>query len=428
MPKETPPRASSRWEGTHTYARKDPKRPRTAAQVREEALRKIKEDREKRNSSTDRRRSLPTHRQANPEPGPVLLAERRQPVESPADIPVSGGGEPLPDEGDEGSEVEILSGPEGGEMPGSNKKKRHASNRPGESGEAGAEGVDKDKDLKAFLTAMKDDINRSTKEAVDRIEKRIDENAKQIGEIKQDIERRDVSIEAKIATAVRQEVANMIVPATTKTGEELTAGAKTRREKAYNRCRRTLKMWPIRGENLEDEVRNFLANMLKFDQPKIEMLGAIDAVIAPGRQAKERGEVLAIFETKEDRDTVKAGGTELAGKREVGMSIHVPGHLMDNFAALNGVAYSIKTKHTGVKRAVKFDDMKQDIYLDICINGNWKRVTPTKARAVMEKMPAVSSSMGLSLSLDDLSNLVQGEAVEGLTAVVVPEDSEDQAE
>ena len=428
MPKETPPRTSSRWEGTHTYARNDPKRPRTAAQVREEALRKIKEDREKRTPLADRRRSLPANRpvntgDVNKEPGKSGSGAGLD-TES-AQKQANGSEDKL----DEESEVEILSGEESGEMPGSNKKKRHASNRPGESSGASGDGVDKD--LKAFLTAMKDDINRSTKEAVDRIDKRIDENAKHIGEIKQDIERRDASIAAKITATVREEVAKLGTPATatSRSGDELSTGARTRRERAYNRCRRTLKIWPISGDNLEDEVRNFLANMLKFDQAKIDLLGAIDVVVAPGRQAKEKGEVLAVFETKEDRDTVKAGGIALAGEKQVGMSIHVPGHLMDNFAALNGVAYSIKMKHTGVKRAVKFDDIKQDVYLDICINGSWKRVTPTKARTVMEKMPATMNSMsGASLSLDDLSNLVQGEVVGGLTAVVVPDDNVDQPE
>ena len=43
----------------------------------------------------------------------------------------------------------------------------------------------------------------------------------------------------------------------------------------------------------------------------------------------------------------------------------------------------------------------------------------------MEKNPQMSNTTG-NLSLDDLTNLIQGEAVEGLTAVVLPGDDEEE--
>ena len=415
MPEEAP-RVTNRWEGTHTYKKPEAekKRARTVAQLREEAAAKTKANREE---SINKRRGSITGASVQ---NAVKVAEGRRLStgaigSNRASIPPS----------IENPEEIILSDDDTAqtsEMTGSNKKKRHASAKP----DATSDGVDKD--LKAFLIAMKDDINQATNAAVDRIDKRIDDNARQIGEIKQDLERRDASIAAKISTEVRQEVAKLGASLKGKSADELPAGTQSRRDKAYNYCRRTLKIWPIKGEDLEDEVRNFLSSRLKFDQAKIESLGAIEVKHSPARQAKEKGEVLATFETKEDRDIVKGGGISLAGDREAGMSIHVPGHLMDNLMALNGIGYNIKTKYNGVKRAVKFDDVKQDIFLDICINGNWKRITPVKARAVMEKIPAGSGPGSLSLSFDDLSNLVQGEAVAGLTAVVVPGDEEDQAQ
>ena len=300
-------------------------------------------------------------------------------------------------------------------MPGSNKKKRHASSAKPMEEDNNSNGVDKD--FKAFLIAMKDDINKSTNAAVDRIDKRIDENSKQIVEIKRNIEKKDAELGAQISTKI-----GGLLKARSP-GAELSDGSRTRRERAYAHCRRTLKIWPIRGENMEDEVRNFMANKLKFGQAKIDLLGAIEA---PGRLARDRGEVLATFETTEDSDAVKAGGINLAGKKNVGMSIHVPGHLMDNLVVLNGIGYNIKMKNSGVKRAVKFDDVRQDIYLDICINGNWKRITPKEARSVMEKVPTAGVSGGTSLSIEELSSLVQGEPVARLTAVVVPEDGEEE--
>ena len=434
MPGEPPPKPSTRWEGTHTYKKPEAtkKRARTVAQLREEAAAKSKASREE---AVNRRRGSIGGLAPPVAPGTQRPTPRRgstgglQPTAAEPDPATAGGDSAAPLEATV-SEVEILSDQDEyiDDMPGSNKKKRHASAKPMEEDVAG-EGVDKD--LKAFLIAMKDDINKSTNAAVDRIDKRIDDNARQIGEIKHVLEKRDAEISTRISTEVRQEVAKLGNLLKSKSpGTDLSEGTRTRRERAYNHCRRTLKIWPVRGEDLEDEVRNFMASKLRFSQSKIDSLGAIEVTAAPGRAAREKNEVLATFETKEDRDAVKAGGVSLAGERDTGMSIHVPGHLMDNLIALNGVGYNIKKNNTGVKRSVKFDDVKQDIYLDIGINGKWKRITPKEAKAVMERVPAAAgASGGLSLSIDDLSNLVQGEAVAGLTAVVVPEESrEDDGE
>lgn len=66
--------------------------------------------------------------------------------------------------------------------------------------------------------------------------------------------------------------------------------------------------------------------------------------------------MLVTFVLKDERDFVKAAGIQLAGQNQCGMTIHVPGHLMDNLIALNGVGYSIKTRNEGVKNAIKFNN------------------------------------------------------------------------
>ena len=118
---------------------------------------------------------------------------------------------------------------------------------------------------------------------------------------------------------------------------------------------------------------------------------------------------------------VKAAGVNLAGKRDVGMTIHVPGFLVDNLLVLNAIGYKIKTRHNGVKRSVKFDDRLQDIFLDICVAGKWKKITPDEAREAMKAVPE-SMDEARSLSISDLSNLIVGEPVAGLTAVVVQDE------
>ena len=196
----------------------------------------------------------------------------------------------------------------------------------------------------------------------------------------------------------------------------------SRREEAYERCRRSLKLWPIEGDDVVDAVKCFMKNKLKLEDRRIEALGSIAASALPSKSSREKKEVLVVFDSREDRDFVKAQGGSLAGQREVGMALHVPGFLLDNLAALNGLAYSIKLRNPGLRRTVKFDDAIQDIYLDICLAGNWRKVTPAQAKLALKETP--SGSGAGSLEAPTLMDLIHGKDVPGLTVAVVPEDME----
>ena len=200
-----------------------------------------------------------------------------------------------------------------------------------------------------------------------------------------------------------------------------------RREAAYNLCRRSLKVWPVDGEDLVDALKVFLRSNLGMSDQTIDSLGEIKVEKRKGRVPEQKLEVLATFETAEDRDLVKAAGPNLAGKDGVGLMIHVPGHLLDHLHVLNNVGYNIKQKIDGVRRTVKFDDNNMDIYMDIKIQDQWRRITPAEAKQVAASMPATASSVSTgsrNLSVEDLTALVQGEPVAGLTAVVVTDNEE----
>ena len=183
-----------------------------------------------------------------------------------------------------------------------------------------------------------------------------------------------------------------------------------------------MKLWPVEGEDQQDAMRTFLAVKLGMTDARIRALGTIETSTLPGKATKDRKEILATFETREDRDSVKANGINLAGQRDVGMALHVPGHLMDNLVALNGLGFSIKQRNPETKRTVKFDDARQDLFLDICIGGTWKRIYPEEARQVMKEVP--TSSANQSISIAELTSLVKGDKTAGeVSAVVVPEDS-----
>ena len=72
-----------------------------------------------------------------------------------------------------------------------------------------------------------------------------------------------------------------------------------------------------------------------------------------------------------------------------------------------------------------FDDTAMNLYLDVCIDGKWRRILPNKAKEAMKAAPLSNGESDRSLSANDVANLMQGEPVGGLTAVVVPQE-EDQ--
>ena len=272
----------------------------------------------------------------------------------------------------------------------------------------------------------------STKEAVGKIETRLDQNEKGLTTLGKKLDESDKAVaelgrrleesDKNMANKIAEEVAKHRPTAASQNTDQRST---RRRDEAYSLCRRSLKLWPVNGEDLEDAVRVFLGTRLGLTSERIVQLGSIVVSLPPSKAARDRNEVIAAFETREDRDFVKSNGAKLGGQRVAGMSLHVPGHLLDNLATLNGLAYSIKQKNNSIKRAVKFDDSIQDIYLDICIAGNWRKVTPNEARQALKEVPTTGLSTG-SLSVSDLTSLIQGKEVPGLTVTVIPEETMDE--
>ena len=429
MPNTTGSKGPSRWEGTHTYPKGGTQRKRTLAQVQEEAAARIKADREKRRIGVEklRRNSIA----AFPTAANTISSD---------------------------PEEEFFDADDAGGMTGSNKKKRQSG---ANQDKAGARDNDKDEEpevmevdqrprgvdpeMKALLLSIKSDINASTNAAVERIDKKIqdneaaikkvgEDNANELRKLQKHVDESQSRLEERIDKKLQERdgIVDRRLMELENRGK-INTGAKSpgmrghRREDAYHKCRRTLKIWPVNGEDLVDQARVFMRQSLKISDSRIQSIGNIIVTPAAGRLAKERGEVLVLFEEKEDRDYVKSTGINLAGNRQAGMTLHVPGHLLDDYFALNSVGYNIKTSHEGVKRSVKFDDSTMGLFLDICIANKWRRIYPDQAREALKSAPPEASSSGnRAISTTDLTSLMQGEPVAGLTAVVVPEDGEER--
>ena len=442
MPEEGPSRPKpNRWEGTQTYKKPEAekKRARTVAQLREEATARSKASREK--AIKNRRGSIGE----SPDQGPST-ARRRGSI---GGLPATAG---IPTSRElEGGETEVEEEFfDADEMPGSGKKKKGPAASP-----TGANGneedltmeVDKpcgiDPAMKAFLISMKTDINASTNAAVERIEKRIrdnekaveklgEETSKEIRKLREHVDETKVMMEENIDKKLRardERVEKRIAKVSTARvviDKSISKGpAPNRREEAFHKCRRSLKIWPVLGDDLADAAKVFMARKLKIGEDRIRSFGNIAVTHPASRASRDRKEVLVMFEDREDRDYVKSMGINLAGEPGAGMSIHVPGHLLDNLHALNEIGYNIKRKNSdrAVKRAVKFDDSTLDLFLDICIGGQWKRIFPKEAKEALRSVPP-SGAEGNSrdLTTEDLTSLLQGESLEVLNPVVVPQD------
>ena len=442
-PEKSPARASNRWEGTHTYKKPETakKKARTVAQLREEAAAKSKASREE---AIRRRRGsiggaeleeLGTTNTRNNR----SLSQRRGSTGGIPPNPVTGPSSKVAQNNSEANsdvEEEFF---DADAMPGSGKKKRQESGTAPEPGPNRQGGVDPE--MRALLMSIKTDINASTNAAIERVDRRIqanedairkvgEETAQEMKELKAHVDNSGRGIEARLENKLAERDRRLegrldkLEQTASRRDTARTPPAKVvsqKREDAYNKCRRTLKLWPISGSDLEDAVRVFMKQKLNIDDHRIE---SIPLSVSPssGKLARDKKEMLVVFEDKDDRDYVKSMGVNLAGQSNVGMALHVPGFLLDDLYALNSVGYNIKSTHKGVKRSVKFDDGNLGLYLDICINEQWKRIYPPEAKNALKNATAATNGTNRTLSADDLSNLIQGEPVAGLTAVVVPAD------
>ena len=195
MPKETPPRASNRWEGTHTYKKPETekRRARTVAQLREEAAASSKANREE--AFNRRRGSIAGGPAFDSTPVAALL--RRRGLTGGISLGAGPTAESSP------SNPEAPS-PEQSRMPGSGKKLRNKSG--GGNTDADENGTGVDPALICFLNAMKHDIVESTKEAVGRIKARLDNTEKGLERLERRVEETDKNLSAKVAVEVARQL------------------------------------------------------------------------------------------------------------------------------------------------------------------------------------------------------------------------------
>ena len=194
-----------------------------------------------------------------------------------------------------------------------------------------------------------------------------------------------------------------------------TASNKTqeeRREEKYWECRRSLRLWPVPGAT-QASLHEYMTEKLKLDEVFVKEMGGVVLREHRDPRSKIKDEVYATFETKEVRDAVRGRAHYLADYQDAaGMRLHVPNHLQRDFRALMSIAYELKKKNNRLKRNVKFDDNKMNLFIDIQVNADepWSRIRPEEARKALTNRRGVNGPA--ELGGDDLKSLLGEEVVD----------------
>ena len=167
------------------------------------------------------------------------------------------------------------------------------------------------------------------------------------------------------------------------------------RRKQYEKSRRSLRLWPIQGNNddeMREEVEAFLAGALLFSSEEITEFGIGHIRRIPPTRNNMTGirqEVCVTFATVEARDTISRKGFLLSSyvtpdlKPTAGMRMDVPPFLMSTFNLLRGMGFDLRRQHgKGTRKYVKFDDTRCDLFLEVRPEGStsWIRIDSDMAR------------------------------------------------
>ena len=106
--------------------------------------------------------------------------------------------------------------------------------------------------------------------------------------------------------------------------------------------------------------------------------------------------MIVTFEDKSTRDAVNAQTHHLANHREeAGMRLPIPDHLQRTFRALMNLSCELKKQNPGLKRSVKFDEDRLDMFMDIqtSAGNDWKRVDSEQALRYNDKRRMTANIM-----------------------------------
>lgn len=160
----------------------------------------------------------------------------------------------------------------------------------------------------------------------------------------------------------------------------------------YDRARRSLRLWPIRGATTAElwaSTGAFIGNTLGFGnavgQDLIETVER--AEIPSGQGVKD--EVLVRFRSTDTRDSIIGASSKLSshvdpdGRPTAGIRLEIPANLRGIFRTLRRYGNQVRARHgPGTRSHIKFNDEDRTLFLNVRLPGDssWSRIDTTFAR------------------------------------------------
>ena len=225
----------------------------------------------------------------------------------------------------------------------------------------------------------------ATAEQIEVMGGRIKRNENDIQSIKHNIEKINERLQSGPATPPTKQTAIVAKSTLMRPGPG--------RELAYFLSRKSLRVWPIPGEDdtsMRTAYEDFAKSALKI--PEAELKAIVVERIRRTRTSPRNAaylEVSVTFTSQDDRDYVAGKAVNLAplvdkeGQPQAGVRMDVPGFLMSTYNDLKSYAFQTRQSHgRGTKTHIKFDNGKFDLYLEVKLplSENWLRILPEKAR------------------------------------------------
>ena len=227
-------------------------------------------------------------------------------------------------------------------------------------------------------------------------DKRLDSDSKLAGMIREELDLRNIPRRAPSVSAMSAlEVASSASGSSNDLASRFSTSAREEgRMRQFEMSRRSLKIWPIEGDD-QDSMRagvlSFMTGALSIPHDSVEGLGIIRVTRVRSNQAGNVYlEVCVEFSNAESRDIVAGLGHRLSGYIEgdrptAGIRMDIPPFLASTFRTLQNVGYNLKKRHGRLTRKyIKFDDENYDLYLEIRLEGEyqWTRIDSALAREI----------------------------------------------
>ena len=231
--------------------------------------------------------------------------------------------------------------------------------------------------ISKLMDAKTDEINLRLSTQLAPLEKKVNNNASSIDEIKKAI--------ARIENG-------STLPNGKRSRDPVASG----REENFLKSRRSGRFWPIEGtsdEQLLTNVMTFLLDILLVPKDWVtpERIQSVRRT-RTAYSSKIKNEVLVTFHSASERDYVFSHAKNLAnsvGPRKNGLRLDYPAHLGSDYRALDSYGARLRREAgEGFRHNIRFNDDEMGLFLDINFGkeSKWIRVTPKMAKEQRDEM------------------------------------------